>query len=280
MRILIVCKFNQARSIIIGAALRKLLPSVDVRTAGIDAINGMAIPEITAQVCREWKLTNYDALSINVDSLEVGDFDSILAVDEYVFSELRKFNLGSRLQSLRYFTSNGLTFPQDPTDLDHNSFKLEVAKGLLLAQIWARSIFRYLDSDIDSYWFDSGELVSEWMISREAESYSVIVDTNLYVPDREIWSHCNRQILFFNTRELRTTDFALELRKKPLVLVSLFETDSPVDLIFSRRWIRFLEETSKTGRTALVAHKERNLPHMESEFLLGLSHASQVKAIQ
>lgn len=279
MRILIVCKLNQARSIIIGAALRKLFPRVDVRTAGIDAINEMPIPGITAQVCREWRLTNYDALSVNVDDVGISDFDWILAVDEYVFNKLRSYNLGGRLQSLSYFASDDLMLPQDPTNLDYNSFKLEVAKGVLLAQVWAQSILRYLNSDIDSFWFDTREQVSKWIHFREAENYSIIVDTNLYIPDREIWSRCNRQIFFFDTRELRTTDLALELRKGPLVLVSLYETDSPVDLIFSRRWIRFLEEISKIGRTALVAHKELSLLQMEPEFLLGLSHTRQFKAI-
>lgn len=276
---MIVCKFNQARSIIIGAALRKLFPNVDVRTAGVDAIDGMAIPGITAQVCREWRLVNYDSLSLNVDKVGISNFDWILAVDDYVFAEMQSLNLGNRLQSLSHFTSGDFTLPQDPTNLDKYFFKFEVAKGILLAQVWAKSIFRYLDSNIDSYWFNTRELASKWIQSREAENYSVIVDTNLYVPDRDIWSCCNRQILFFDTRELRTADFALEVSKRPLTLVSLYETDSPIDLILSRRWVRFLEETSRTGRMALVARSERSLPHMESEFLLGLSHGSQFKAI-
>ena len=101
----------------------------------------------------------------------------------------------------------------------------------------------------------------------------------------EDWPYCGDRFSsdssrhLFDTRELRTADFALEVSKRPLTLVSLYETDSPIDLILSRRWVRFLEETSRTGRMALVARSERSLPHMESEFLLGLSHGSQFKAI-
>lgn len=79
MKVLVVCRYNQARSIVIGAMIRKLFPQIDVVTAGIEAPHGKGIPGSTEALCREWNLPQFDRISIAIEKLEIEHFDAVLA---------------------------------------------------------------------------------------------------------------------------------------------------------------------------------------------------------
>lgn len=70
MRIHVICRLNQARSIITAAVIRKIYPELRVFSSGIQANPGQPIPTVIAKIAYKWDLQNIDHYSTDLASSE------------------------------------------------------------------------------------------------------------------------------------------------------------------------------------------------------------------
>ena len=88
-RIIVVCKYNQARSITAAAALRRFFPKLEILSAGIQANPLVSIPSSILQILDQWDLNEYDVRStqlVNLPSLTHEDL--VLCADAEIRMKL------------------------------------------------------------------------------------------------------------------------------------------------------------------------------------------------
>lgn len=256
MKVLVVCRYNQARSILAGALIRKLLPELDVVTAGIQAQTGQPIPIVTAELCSWWGLNRFDRLSQLITDTDaatsIEDFDSVLVADGYVKQEVLKFWPKAKLVDLSELAENDLFTPTDPTGFNQSDFSRELAKIAVLVSAWAskkglldiisaQAILASSNSSIDSL-LDSGKL----------NDVDFLIDTELERPSIDFWKSKGFEIQLFNPRQLIEFEVAGGSSSSTIVLASRFEIDNAEKYYLSDDWKQFIGKVSKVGKTCLV----------------------------
>jgi protein-tyrosine-phosphatase len=256
MKVLVVCRYNQARSILAGALIRKLLPELDVVTAGIQAQTGQPIPIVTAELCSWWGLNRFDRLSQLITDTDaatsIEDFDSVLVADGYVKQEVLKFWPKAKLVDLSELAENDLFTPTDPTGFNQSDFSRELAKIAVLVSAWAskkglldiisaQAILASSNSSIDSL-LDSGKL----------NDVDFLIDTELERPSIDFWKSKGFEIQLFNPRQLIEFEVAGGSSSSTIILASRFEIDNAEKYYLSDDWKQFIGKVSKVGKTCLV----------------------------
>ena len=262
MKVLVVCRYNQARSILAGALIRKLLPELDVVTAGIQAQTGQPIPIVTAELCSWWGLNRFDRLSQLITDTDaatsIEDFDSVLVADGYVKQEVLKFWPKAKLVDLSELAENDLFTPTDPTGFNQSDFSRELAKIAVLSSAWAsksglldiisaQAILASSNSSIDSL-LDSGKL----------NDVDFLIDTELERPSIDFWKSKGFEIQLFNPRQLIEFEVAGGSSSSTIVLASRFEIDNAEKYYLSDDWKQFIGKVSKVGKTCLVNTSNSN----------------------
>lgn len=274
-KVLIVCRFNQARSVVVGAALRKLFPEIQIVTAGIEAGHGKQIPEITSQLCAEWRLPNFDRISIATERLNLLEFDAILAVDQYVYDCLKPDVLEGMLYSLYQYSDSHSLLPIDPTGMPPSEFKTEIAKTMILSLRWIKELNHYFESDLDSILFESHSTFLTWLNSEDSRTYEFVVDTNITIPNQEIWANANFKYKLIDFRSSSLGQAKVIDEKGPMAIVSKFEIDIVAEVFLTDRWIDLLSELSRRGRVALIATLDRSGKEKRAEALLGIVNSTK-----
>lgn len=262
MKVLVVCRYNQARSILAGALMRKLLPELDVVTAGIQAQTGQSIPIVTAELCSWWGLNRFDRLSQLITDTDaatsIEEFDSVLVADGYVKQEVLKIWPKAKLVDLSELAENDLFTPTDPTGFNQSDFSRELAKIAVLVSAWAsrnglldiisaQAILASSNSSIDSL-LDSGKL----------NDVDLLIDTELERPSIDFWKSKGFEIQLFNPRQLIEFEVADGSSSSTIVLASRFEIDNAEKYYLSDDWKQFIGKVSKVGKTCLVNNSNSN----------------------
>jgi protein-tyrosine-phosphatase len=278
-RLLVVCRYNQARSVVIGAVLRKLFPDIEFVTAGIQAPQGKVIPTVSSRLCHEWRLPNFDRISIAIDAIDVDVFDAVLAADDLVYEELEKRIAPEKLYSLLKFNNDERLIPIDPSGLNYSEFSREIAKAVIPALRWMNSFNHYVNPSIDSFMFEDEHSLQQWTATAEAQTYKVLVDTSISIPNASIWTSTDRQINYVDLRR-NSWELAREAAKESnLVWMSKYEVDLVAEVFFSQLWLDFLGFASKQGTTALLAVAQQG-GEKKAENLLGLVHSCSTVVVQ
>ncbi len=274
-RLLVVCRYNQARSIVIGAVLRKLFPDLEIVTAGIEAPHGKQVPAITSQLCREWRLPSFDRISVATDSLDLGEFEAILALDQIVFDALISDSLKSKLYSLYDFSESDFLIPVDPTGMPFELFKVEISKAIILALRFIRGTTGYISNTIESFFFETERALLSWLSSTESQRFKLLIDANIAIPNHDLWSR--------STWEYKLIDYRSELSGQltqiqnlgPIAIVSRFETDLVADVFLSSKWVETLSRVSSLEKVALIALGDERRPESLVEAILGFAHSAK-----
>ena len=135
-RIVVVCRQNAARSVLVTAALRILFPQYDVISCGMEATTGAPYPEITLKTAKDLGLTLEGLHSLNICDVAGGLSieDRILVSDgfmkdSHLFSTLHSSNI----YSFEQFAPVDTFIPLDPIGLNLSDFKKEIAKAIFCA---------------------------------------------------------------------------------------------------------------------------------------------------
>ena len=274
--VLVVCRFNQARSILIGALLRKLFPDLRVTTAGIEAIDNLAIPASTAEICLRWNLPNFDRHSKSIESTHSNqNWDAVLAVDELVFSRLQQGPFTENLHLLADYSNFPQSIPIDPTNLALEDFATELAKAAILSVRWAESLLNIQPSPINGYLCSLSTNLND--LNRNNGLYSdgsLLIDVQIQYPNFEFWNDQGFTTIFFNPRRLELDMANLEVTEAPKVLVSKFEIDIPELIFTSNEWRDFLISLSNLKQINLISFTDFSDSKNMANSYLGLINSS------
>ena len=276
--VLVVCRHNQARSIVIGALLRELFPGRRVLTSGVDANTGARIPDSTSALCENWGLVEFDRTSSALEQFEDLDQDcKVLAADDAIRDSLIELLPQLKAQSLYDYCESKELRPIDPKYLDYDEFCLEIAKAIIPSLRWADEVLSLRRSPITSTLFqDEAHILSEIGLRQLAmHQNSLLIDTNLAFPNWQLWEKLGYEIIEFNPRHLANMDISSTFQrvKGTATLVSKYEVDFPERMFLSKSWRNFLYKVSEVRKVHLVSTlvQRQGVSH---KGILGLSHSS------
>ena len=130
----IICRHNQARSVIAAASLSRFFPDLSVSSAGIEAVDGQRIPQTILNLADAWGLDVGDIISHSLQAVEkqlvASDF-VVLAEDEFI---PRAVDIGvapHKILSMQDQRFEHALIPFDPIGQGSHVVSIEIAKAIM-----------------------------------------------------------------------------------------------------------------------------------------------------
>ena len=188
MKVLCVCKFNQARSIAMASAIKHFYPQVETQSAGTHCVSGEPVPILTLETLTDWGIEPIARVSTPLHkSIRNQEFDLILCADDSVRRDVTT-SLGSskRVVGITELTTRSELIPVDPARSGFEHFQDQLGKVIFLA---IRAIRRRLIPEGQNYSLlfsgssDSNKLqkAALWAVSNNI----TLIDTNWTRPNFE-----------------------------------------------------------------------------------------------
>ena len=135
-RIVVICRLNAARSVLIAAALKRRFPQFRFASCGLEATTGNTLPRETLETAAIWGLELNNLFSVNIESVfpPLDKHDKIIVVEDFMKNDRRLAFINP--QNIFTFSDLNLQvtqIPRDPLGFDLAEFKLEIAKGVFFA---------------------------------------------------------------------------------------------------------------------------------------------------
>jgi len=271
----VICRYNQARSIIAGAILRNLFPHLTVITSGFEAPSDSSIPQSVVQIANFWGLEKYDRTSTRVNLEELVAKEAyVLAADEIVYEYISSYETKLTISRMSDFADEKLLVPVDPTGLDIDGIATELAKVAVLTLRWAHNLLQTaLNVEGILIMTESGEVDVRTI---NPGGKNLFLDCNIARPLKTNWIR-NGQNIYFNPRNLVSFNFQTLDDIDEAVLSSKFEIDDHERLFLSKEWAEFLKSLSNNRKVFLVSNLAR--PELLSlpGSILALSHSMKTQ---
>lgn len=135
-RIVVVCRLNAARSVLIAAALKRRFPQFEFVSCGVEATTGATLPRQTLDTAENWGLELENLCSVNIDNLipPLEMNDRVIVVDDFIRKDHRlEFINPQNIYSFSDLNLQEIQLPRDPLGFGLVEFKLEIAKGIFFA---------------------------------------------------------------------------------------------------------------------------------------------------
>lgn len=277
-RIIVLCKYNQARSISAAAALRRFFPEYEIISAGIIAQPNIPIPSSILQILDEWNLDSRDHRSTStLDLPALYSQDLILCADKEVksiFGQQLRLNPEHfpYIYTLEEFANNSQEIPIDPVSMGEADTKNQLARSILLS---VRAVKKVLGEDplIDSCYLPQtrqDHLNNQIKFATGELENRLMIDTGFSIPNPALWSPELKQQLF-NPMKFPTFD-DLELSQN--VLRSKFEIDNCPKLFLSIAYRDWLANLAIKYSLTVISPPFEELPqHRRHEAILGALHS-------
>lgn len=277
MRVHVVCRLNQARSIIAAGALRQLYPDILFFSSGIQAQSGKPIPQIITEIADCWNIELLDHVSMQFGEREdIREGDFILAADSGICEYLSSLSLPGILLDVSSFAPIDFLSPEDPLNMSFESTQLEISKMILASSRVLESITSTPPiGQINSIL----SLGSDEQLFRQIPkmgSECLLIDMNLSVPDSTLWTSKGYQVAYFNHRNLELDSI---LNEESDVLVSRYEVENPSAFLLSRKWLDFLEEKASKKPITLIVRPLASSSNLAPETILALLHCRTVELL-
>lgn len=191
MKIAIICRLNQARSIVGAAILRKLIPSATIISAGTHAVTGSEIPNQIQQILKKWGLNLLEEHSKSVKEFDLQIFDYILVADSSIKNELVNQNVNCEIINLQDIGFDKALIPYDPLGMRNDLMEVELSKIALAVRKFVASV-EGKESKFEVISCIPRTVENEVKNISFVEAYSsntnsVILDLNLRAPEASQW---------------------------------------------------------------------------------------------
>jgi protein-tyrosine-phosphatase len=277
-KIIVLCKYNQARSITAAAALRRFFPDYEILSAGIIGNPRIPIPSSILQILDEWGLHERDERSTSTTDLPpISSTDLVLCADQEVrgvFTQQHNLDPASfpNVCLLEDFARGSLEVPIDPVALGEAETKNQLARSLVLA-IRGTNKFLEIETSIKAGHLPADKndhLEIQKRLIENRQEMALSIDVGFSIPDINIWSpDLNMQKI--NPSKFEEIENPLEANT---VLISKFEVDKTSELLLSIGYSVWLKKLSSNFDLTVVSQPFDGLPqNRRHEAILGMIHS-------
>jgi protein-tyrosine-phosphatase len=203
MKILIVCRLNQARSIITSSFVRKHFPGAIVTSAGVQAVTGSPIPKLILDTATQWNLQVEEESSINIRDVRHQEmWDLIICSDNGVARQVEILGVPAReMFYLTEFADHQSLIARDPVGMSAEETKTELAKAILLTSRALTQIVEHKHSNLYSIYFDGMSTPTRKMQTIGSfEQHNILIDCQLRYPDYNCWESLKLPLRYFTMK--------------------------------------------------------------------------------
>ena len=253
--IAIICRLNQARSIFVAAYLSRVLPEFNIVSAGIQAVNGQEIPLQIKLLANNWGLSVTKEFSQNITSIhaELLQAEFTIVAENAFADNLIKLGVSPlKIASMQDANFDPNKIPIDPINLDIDSFKVELAKAIMVSTqlINRRNLTLSLNkltilhpesgTDFQSY---LQQVIEE---ARESQANVLVADfrfPQVQTIEKMLFPY-QELTISKSLRGITTNQNQLDL-SLPCLIASKYEIDFVEEFILSASFLDLLEVLSK-----------------------------------
>jgi len=279
-RIVVVCKYNQARSIAAAAALRKFFPNLKIISAGIQANPLTPIPSTILDILDQWDLDKVDPRSTKFSEIQdLGEGDLILCADlevrRIVEQDLiNKIDSKSEICILEEFAKTEFEIPVDPVSMDEADTKTQLARCIVLAIRGVRKHLLLSPPISGSYLpRDKSEHLQYQRFLRDLiqQNQGAIIDTGFSIPNKFLWEINGTDLMYINPNRIDESEIS---SKTPTIVLSKFEVDFTPRIFLSTYYYDWLIRESSTRPVYCLAQPVSEFPRNRfHEMVLGQIHS-------
>ena len=250
----IVCRHNQARSIIGAAAIRKFFPEITVVSSGVEANPENPIPKSALEIAHMWDLEVIEEQSTPFLDIHesIKDSDLVLAADAYVAEKIRSFNPKLDVKEFKDFVQRPELVAVDPVVMDIDGISQELTKSVISSLAAARyllgiasNIYTFLPMNESNL-----ELFRPQLLQICVAQNIVLIDTSLRVSTLESWQKLSTN---FQVYDERSTLPVIEAGAQGAVFVPKYEGLTPERTLASLAWRDWLHQLSQSRPVILLA---------------------------
>lgn len=284
-KVITLCRYNQARSIIASSTLASVFPVVYSSSAGINAIDNNPIPESIVRIAREWgiQLNSGNSRSLLAAETDLSEADLVIVAELGFLNEIpAQYLVGKQIFSMQDSRFSPQFIPVDPINLSPNQVKIELAKSImtttqLVAQAGLRNynyeVQVYIPESIDSFKADS---INAWRYAKEIGAN--LLFANFRAPDfinvRELGANV-RELVKINDSTSSNLMLGSIKSKHPYVVATKYEIDDVEMYALSNEFKKIIEELSRERRLLIMTGPlKAGLFSFSDPFLIA-SHATR-----
>jgi len=154
-KIAVVCRYNQARSVLAAAALGRYFPFAKISSAGVNAEDGSPIPESIVSIAQYWgiDLSHTVSRSVPTAAADLKEADLIIVAESEFATELVEMGIfPEKILSMQDDRFLHAFIPFDPVNRDQEDVAVETAKAIMVTLQHVRSshLFAY-KNDVEVY---------------------------------------------------------------------------------------------------------------------------------
>ena len=154
-RVVVLCRYNQARSIIAASILESLFPLAHFSSGGINAVDGDQIPESIIRIAEEWGIhLNSDcSKSLLAARSELSEANLVIIAETELLNEIPSGYLdGKPVLSMQDSRFSPQFIPFDPINASPSQIKSELAKTIMTSvQLVAQNGLRTYENEVSAY---------------------------------------------------------------------------------------------------------------------------------
>ena len=266
----VVCRHNQARSVMAAAALRRFFPNLEVVSAGIAAVEGQRIPESILNLADLWGLQVTDPVSHSLVGVQEQLLSSnfiVVAEDEFISNIVDMGIPPERILSMQDQSFDHAFIPFDPIGQGNQTVSVEIAKAIMTTIQLSRGrsdvghshpvqvVFTIDESDFQD------KLKRVWSTSAGTNGGVVLADFR--APNFQAISQICEPVLGLTLNRLDQTisisdsigGDALEralASSRPFAISGRFEMDQAEKFVLSAEFIRLVTLLAKKGPVSIL----------------------------
>ena len=260
MSIYVICRYNQARSIIGAAAIRKFYPDVHVISGGVEAVEEIPLPTSVLGVASEWGLAVVEKSSTPFASLvaDIKPGDLIIAADAYVAAKIKEHQPQGKIVDFASIVKSPVLSAVDPSAMPMEKLRLELSKSVA-ASLLAAGAFNLENNSqpnmqINTIIPNSDESLSQMrhiVLEKAAHEGYLILDASLRVSEVREWKLLGANVTTFD-QLLTIASSSTPLTQSQHVFAAAHEfTDAP-NALMSLPWFNFVRSLAENRKLLII----------------------------
>ena len=253
--ITVVCRHNQARSVMAAAALGRYFPELEVASAGIAGVEGQRIPQSILNLVDAWGLKTVDLVSHSLEAVHerllASDF-VVVAEDDFISNIVQRGISPQRILSMQDQRFNRALIPFDPIGQGDQVLSVELAKAIMTTMqlLRAEGAFGYENPVNAIFTIDGTDLLGKLELAwvKATETKGIVLVTDFRAPNiHSVFRVCS------NVLELRVGRIDQKIRfsdgvadwdfqqimsfRGPIAISTRFEMDQTEKFVLSDQFI-------------------------------------------
>ena len=256
MRIVTVCRMNQARSPFAQAVLERNFPEDVVSSTGVEAYEGAAILESVVETARNWgiPISQNSSRSLSNAASDLLEADLVITAENSHRDVIRNLGVKNEVVSYEEILEDQDFVPIDPSGLLPDAMSRELGKVgalTLRAAINAKGFAHthHIHVVIPHGVSDLGIALAHAQMSRIAEG-AILIDVDLRAPLVNEIEDLGLERIFFDVDQISIQDIPAISNSQ--ILTHIRQVDFPEKYFLSPAWRNWIQQLANIAPLVLI----------------------------